>query len=85
MKKWKQDWIGTCGFERTRWVMWGLRLERRGGGIWRRGFTGSALIRALEIKWAISWFDFEMGAVGKTFLTVSMNLWDDICFGRFRI
>lgn len=62
--------------------MWGLRLERREGGIWRRGCAGSGLIKDLDIKWAISWFDFGMWVVGKTFLTVWKNRWDDI-FGRF--
>lgn len=31
LKKVKQDWGGRIGSERTRWVMWGLRLERREG------------------------------------------------------
>lgn len=52
LKKWKQDWIGRCGFERTRWVVWGLRLEMINGVKWR-GFEAE-LIRVLDIKLAVS-------------------------------
>ena len=44
----------------------------RDGGIW--GDLGGDLIRFLEMELAISWFDFGLWVVGKSFFAVSKNL-----------
>lgn len=53
--------------------MWGLRLERKDGVVWR-GLRPPELIRVLAIFSAISWLDNE----GRTVLKVFNSFWVDI-------
>lgn len=69
MNKLRHERGGKSGFERTRLVMWGLRLERRDGEVDLRGWRPD-LIRALAIFSAVSWCDIEVGSVGKNFFKV---------------
>lgn len=75
LKKFKPEWGGTRGLERTRWVIWELRLNSRDGVV-LRGLR-PPLIRALAIFSAISWLVNEVEFEGKTFLKVLKTVWDD--------
>lgn len=64
-KKSKQDSAVRIWFERIRWTVWELRLERRDGVVWRD--LAPELTRVLEIFPAISWFNFKLGFEEKAF------------------